>query len=248
MKIAGGWNSSPDKITGGRAFRGREVFMGNQDFLDSLRQTITETAEVVTKKTEDLVEIQKLRSRIRTAHRNMELDYKKIGEIVYQRFVGGETTDEELSQVCRQIMELQKETASCREELANRRGQTVCTACGSGNPKDAVFCMHCGAVMPKPEKEEDPYTAGPVKEETVEEETAEEEAREVWEACAEEEDGCEETSCEPCGEEAETAETAKTAAPAENDTAEKPAEKEETGAEANSAEEFRESAEKEETE
>lgn len=217
--------------------------MGNQDFLDSLRQTITETAEVVTKKTEDLVEIQKLRSRIRTAHRNMELDYKKIGEIVYQRFVGGEPTDEELSQVCRQIMEFQKETASCREELANRRGQTVCTACGSGNPKDAVFCMHCGAVMPKPEKEEDPYTAGPVKEET-----AEEAAREVWEACAEEEDGCEETSCEPCGEEAETAETAKTAAPAENDTAENPAEKEETGAEANSAEEFRESAEKEETE
>lgn len=150
--------------------------MRNEEFFDNLRQTITGTAEVVGKKTEDLLEIQKLRSRIRNAQRNVELDYKKLGEIIYQRYVSGEDLDEELTEVCGLIMDLQKQTASYKEELANRKGQTVCPACGSGNPRDAVFCMHCGTVIPKAEPEtEDPYAAGPVQEA--------DEAQEVWDAC-----------------------------------------------------------------
>ena len=38
--------------------------MRNEDFFENLRQTLTETAEVVGKKAEDLVEIQKLHSSI----------------------------------------------------------------------------------------------------------------------------------------------------------------------------------------
>lgn len=154
----------------------------NEDFFDNLRQTITGTAEAVGKKTEDIVEIQKLRSRIRNAQRNVEVDYKKLGETIYQRYVSGEVLDEELEQVCDLIMDLQKEIAAFKEELANRRGQIVCTACGSGNPRDAVFCMHCGAVIPKAEPEtEDIYAAGPVQEESCAE-------QEVWDACTEETD------------------------------------------------------------
>ena len=143
--------------------------MRNEDFFESLRQTLTDTAEVVGKKTEDLVEIQKLRSRIRNAQRNMETDYKKLGEIIYQRYIGGAVLDEELADVCSKIMELQKETASYKEELAGRKGQNVCPVCGSSNPRDAAFCMQCGAPMPKDEPEkEDPYAAGPVLEESAE--------------------------------------------------------------------------------
>ena len=107
--------------------------MRNEDFFENLRQTLTETAEVVGKKAEDLVEIQKLHSRIRTAQRNVETDYKKIGEIIYQRYIEGELPGQELELICEMIMEQQKEIA--------------------GNPKDAAFCMHCGAVMPKMDEE-----------------------------------------------------------------------------------------------
>ena len=127
--------------------------MRNEDFFENLRQTLTETAEVVGKKAEDLVEIQKLHSRIRTAQRNVETDYKKIGEIIYQRYIEGELPGQELELICEMIMEQQKEIAGCKEELASKRGQVVCAACGNGNPKDAAFCMHCGAVMPKMDEE-----------------------------------------------------------------------------------------------
>ena len=164
--------------------------MKNEDFFESLRQTITDTAEVVGKKTEDLVEIQKLRSRIRNAQRSMETDYKKLGEIIYQRYIGGAVLDEELADVCGLIMELQKETASYKEELASRRGQNICPVCGNGNPRDAAFCMQCGAQIPKSEPEtEDPYAAGPVHEDQGSE-------QEVWDTCTvenEEEKGDAET-------------------------------------------------------
>lgn len=162
--------------------------MRNDDFLENLRQTITDTAEVVGKKTEDLVEIQKLRSRIRNAQRNVEADYQKLGEIIYQRYIGGAVLDEELADVCSKIMELQKETASYKEELAGRKGQNVCPVCGSGNPKDAAFCMQCGAPMPKNEPEKvDPYAAGPVHEDEGSE-------QEVWDACTVDEEEAEAAS------------------------------------------------------
>ena len=132
--------------------------MKNEDFFESLRQTITDTAEVVGKKTEDLVEIQKLKSRIRNAQRSMETDYKKLGEIIYQRYIGGAVLDEELADVCGLIMELQKETASYKEELASRKGQNICPVCGNGNPRDAAFCMQCACTEENEEEKGDAET------------------------------------------------------------------------------------------
>lgn len=146
------------------------------DFLNSLKQTITETAEVVGKKTEDIVEIQKLRNKLRSAGRNVEMDYRKIGEIIFQRFSDGEVMD---------------------EELAGRKGQNICASCGTLNPQNAVFCMQCGAMMPvkeeyqneKQEFSEETQTEECVTSVPPEEEAAhqdEEEAqKEVWEACTE---------------------------------------------------------------
>ena len=55
----------------------REGIM-SEDFLNSLRQTITETAGAVGKKTEDLVEIQKLRGKLRSVSRAIDLDLSLI--------------------------------------------------------------------------------------------------------------------------------------------------------------------------
>lgn len=179
----------------------------SEDFFDSLKQTITDTAEVVGKKTEDLVESQKLRSRIRNAKRDVQLNYMKMGEIVYQRFLDGDVLDEELAQVCEGIMGLQNQIAGYKEKLAGRRGQTICPACGSYNPREADFCMHCGAAVPKEEpKEDDIFTAGPVSEEETDE------AQEVWDACTVDE---EEESAEKAADAEKSAEAETEAADAE---------------------------------
>lgn len=113
-------------------------------------------------------------------------------------------------------MGLQKELAECKESMAAKQGKNVCPACGISNPKDAVFCMYCGTELPgeEEEKEEEWFTQGPVEEtedqeekegeepeteveeetEDPQEETAPEQdaEQEVWDACAQKEDGDEE--------------------------------------------------------
>ena len=99
--------------------------------------------------------------------------------------------------------------------MAAKQGKNVCPACGISNPKDAVFCMYCGAELPgeEEEKEEDWFTQGSVEEEETKEKEGKEPEKEseevqkeetekaapeqdaeqeVWDACAQKEDGDEE--------------------------------------------------------
>ena len=85
------------------------------DFFNNLRQTLSDTAEVVGKKTEELVEVQKLRSRIRTAQKQAEQDYRKLGHMVFERFVEGEAMDLELSEVCDHLIQVRNQIASFEE-------------------------------------------------------------------------------------------------------------------------------------
>lgn len=178
----------------------------NEDLFGSIKQTITETAGAVGKKTEEFVETQKMRNKVRTLQREIRKKYADVGEIVYKRYVDGDSMDEEL--------------AECKESMAAKQGKNVCPACGISNPKDAVFCMYCGTELPgeEEEKEEEWFTQGPVEEtedqeekegeepeteveeetEEPQEETKEETApeqdaeQEVWDVCAQKEDGDEE--------------------------------------------------------
>ena len=192
----------------------------NEDLFGSIKQTITETAGAVGKKTEEFVETQKMRNKVRTLQREIRKKYADVGEIVYKRYVDGDTMDEELAGHCEVVMGLQKELAECKESMAEKQGKNVCPACGISNPKDAVFCMYCGTELPgeEEEKEEEWFTQGPVEEtedqeekegeepeteveeeteepqEEIKEETAPEQDAEqkVWDACAQKEDGDEE--------------------------------------------------------
>ena len=118
-----------------------------------------------------------MRNKVRTLQREIRKKYADVGEIVYKRYVDGDSMDEELAGHCEVVMGLQKELAECKESMAAKQGKNVCPACGISNPKDAVFCMYCGTELPGEE------------EETAPEQDAE---QEVWDACAQKEDGDEE--------------------------------------------------------
>lgn len=116
----------------------------NEDLFGSIKQTITETAGAVGKKTEEFVETQKMRNKVRTLQREIRKKYADLGEIVYRRYVDGDMPDEELTGHCEVVMGLQKELAECKESMATKQGKmyaqpvesptrktlySVCTAC-----------------------------------------------------------------------------------------------------------------------
>ena len=60
--------------------------------------------------------------------------------------------------------------AKMRENMARKRGEKVCAACGAALPKEARFCLQCGAECedepeeevvedpePAPEEKDDPF-------------------------------------------------------------------------------------------
>ena len=128
-----------------------------EDFFGNLSKTLKKTVDTVGKKTDEFVEIQKIRTRQHALEDQIEKNYQDIGQIFYNRYLNGEAFDENLAGFCKDITDLEKEIADCREDVANKRGRIVCPACGASVPKDAAFCMRCGAAMP--EKEDEPEDA-----------------------------------------------------------------------------------------
>ena len=129
----------------------------SDDFLKNISKTFRETMGTVGKKTDEFVEIQKIRNRQGQLESRIENNYQEIGRKIYCRFRNGEAFDEQLAELCREIMRMEMEVEACKEQVAEKKGQTICPSCGAGVPKEASFCMYCGAPLPerKEEKTED---------------------------------------------------------------------------------------------
>ena len=178
-----------------------------EDFFGNLSKTLKKTVDTVGKKTDEFVEIQKIRTRQHMLEDQIEKNYEDIGQIIYNRYLNGEAFDENLAGLCKDISDLEKEIADCKEEVANKRGRLVCPACGASVPKDAAFCMRCGAAMPEKEAEDAEFVH--VEPEEKGEEESSEEEKTAEEILAEEpEEKAEDTETAEPEEKAEDTEAA----------------------------------------
>lgn len=127
-----------------------------QDFFGNLGKIISEKAEVVSKKTgevvdvvakktEQTVEIQKIKSQIHVMERNNDRDYRDIGKMIYDKFKNGEGAEAEYIELCDAIAEREATIAKAKEEIAKIKGLDVCPECESHIEPDATFCPKCGA-------------------------------------------------------------------------------------------------------
>lgn len=88
-----------------------------QDFFDDLGKRITETADDVVKRTQDVMEVQKIKSQIRTMRRSSERDYVDMGKIIYEKFTQGEVVDEAFIGFCEEIEKREEKIAEYEEEI-----------------------------------------------------------------------------------------------------------------------------------
>ena len=92
-----------------------------EDFFGNLSKTLKKTVDTVGKKTDEFVEIQKIRTRQHALEDQIEKNYQDIGQIIYNRYLNGEAFDENLAGICKDITDLEKEIADCREDVANKQ-------------------------------------------------------------------------------------------------------------------------------
>ena len=123
------------------------------EMFEKIKKNIEDKAGDLGKKTENFVEIQKLKSQIHTANREIAQNYAELGEMIFRKYQAGEIEDAEMIAICEDIADLKGEVASCKEEITEYRGENTCPECGASLPNGAAFCMKCGAQMPVSEAE-----------------------------------------------------------------------------------------------
>lgn len=153
--------------------------------LGNIGKTITEKAEVVTRKTEDAVEIQKIKNQARVMERNNERDFQDIGKMVYECFKAGKPVDTAYVELCEAIAGREETIEAYEKQIADIKGLDLCPNCNEHLDADASFCPNCGAKVEreKPVEEAEEETAEDEVDivEVVEGEVVEEVSEEVFE-------------------------------------------------------------------
>lgn len=116
-------------------------------FFEEIGKKITDTVDVVGKKTNEVVEIQKLRSQMSGLEKNIEKNYIALGKMVFAKFQDGEELSEEARALCEEITGNTVLLDEYDNEIAEIKGMKKCPGCGVPAADDVVYCPKCGAKM-----------------------------------------------------------------------------------------------------
>ena len=130
--------------------------------LGDFGKVISEKAEVVSKKTEDTIEIQKMKSQIRGMERSNERDFQDMGEMIYEQFKKGKAIDSDFMELCEAIEEREAEMETLNKQVAEIKGLDVCKNCQEHLDASVVFCPKCGTKVDQEVVAEEAFEDGEV--------------------------------------------------------------------------------------
>lgn len=91
------------------------------DFFKDMEKRVTEVVNELGKKTGDTIEIQKIKSDIRSLQRANNRDYMDIGRMVYEKFQDGEIRDTDYITLCESIEKREETIEQQKEEIQRIR-------------------------------------------------------------------------------------------------------------------------------
>lgn len=93
-----------------------------KDFFEDIMDKLSDTAESVTKKAEEVMETQKIKSKMRSIERSNRRDLRDLGVMIYEKYKNEEMVDSEFLELCEAIEEKEAELAKCESELESIQG------------------------------------------------------------------------------------------------------------------------------
>ena len=111
---------------------------------DDIMSSIRSAADTVSKKTEETVEISKLKFNIAKIKGDIEKKYADLGRCVYGACKGAENYQESSNAIVKDIDDLKAELKKAEDELKEITGTFTCPQCGKKCGKGDSFCSGCG--------------------------------------------------------------------------------------------------------
>lgn len=115
------------------------------DFLENVKRALSDTAQTVTKASEEAVDKVKTKYSIYDMNGDIKRLLGEIGLEVYKSYKDGaaELNDASLEK-CREIDRKNEQIEAAEMKLNCGKSFKVCGACGERAPKSAVYCSKCG--------------------------------------------------------------------------------------------------------
>ena len=146
-----------------------------KDFFEDLGKRLGSTAETVTNRAGEAIEIQTLKSQIRGLARGNAVDLMELGRTIYDRYKAGEEVEENAKALCDAISDREATIEGYEKKISRIRGSFECPNCGKMVAKDMTYCPYCGEKTPEESEKE---------QEAAQEDTAEENPVDVAEKAA----------------------------------------------------------------
>lgn len=124
-----------------------------KDFFGDLGKRLGETAETVTTRANEAIEIQKLKGQIRELSRGNAVDLMELGRSVYDRYKNGEELDDTSKRLCDAIKNREGNIEEYEKKISLLKGAGECPKCGKMVAKDMAFCPYCGESVVKVEED-----------------------------------------------------------------------------------------------
>ena len=115
-----------------------------RDFFEDLGKRLGETAETVTSKAGDAIEIQRIKGQIRGLARGNAVDLMELGRTIYDRYKEGGEVEESERALCDAVRDREAAIEDYEKKIANIRGASECPGCGRMVSKDMAYCPYCG--------------------------------------------------------------------------------------------------------
>mgnify|MGYP003296614290 CR=1 FL=1 len=104
-------------------------------------------AEVVGRKTSDLVEITRLKMALNDVEKDIAETFEGLGRLIYDARKSGEDVEDMIVSCIENVDDLNNEADMIRDQICCYKNMRKCKECGAVNAVDAEFCNKCGAKL-----------------------------------------------------------------------------------------------------
>lgn len=119
--------------------------------IDDVFDKAKEAVNIAAKKTEEVVNISKLKYELVKVNNEIRSYYEKLGNSIYKMKKEGYQNDDLVNSLCEEIDELLFKASALNHEIADLQNVVICPVCSQKNVKDSFYCAKCGAKMKEEE-------------------------------------------------------------------------------------------------
>lgn len=119
------------------------------DFIDDLKKNVVDITKKVCQKSNDVIEMQKLRMKKGSLESDLQDIFVKMGQIGYSKYLAGdETLCDEIIALCEQVKANKDAINEVREQMNKLKGTKECPNCHAIVDEEDAFCPKCGTEVP----------------------------------------------------------------------------------------------------